>query len=382
MMTVSRERQLLLLGIVIHAISVEVLVVLPAFVHGLVEHMGFSDAQGGRISALENGGMAVSTLAMTYFWNRVPWRTVCFVGLGMVAAANLWSIWATDYFAMLAARFCSGLGTGGLLVLSYAIVGLTERRERNFGLLIATSLVYGALLFTALPVALETWGIAGALILFAVPAILALPLARYCPDVRTTAMAPERGGLNVGLKASALAGVAFYAVAIGALWTYFFRIGAAAGLSETFMSRSFAVSQFCALGGSIAFAALGQRLKLPLALTVGVGGLSLPLLGLLGAPSATRFAVIIALFNFFWNFFHPSLLAALALFGKNSRMLVYASPLLTAGLSFGPALAAATVGGRDFTVTIAGGMAFLFLSLACILPPTVYEGQVRRLAEA
>ena len=86
-MTVSREHQLLLTAVVIHAIGVEVLVVLPAFVHGLVEHMGFSDAQSGRIAALENGGMAVSTLAMTYFWNRVPWRTVCLVGLGLTAAA-------------------------------------------------------------------------------------------------------------------------------------------------------------------------------------------------------------------------------------------------------------------------------------------------------
>jgi hypothetical protein len=98
-----------------------------------------------------------------------------------------------------------------------------------------------------------------------------------------------------------------------------------------------------------------------------------PLPWLLGTPTALGFTAIICLFNGFWNFFHSYVLAAFALFGKNSRMLIYANPFLFVGLSAGPAMASALVGENNFTYVIVGSMVLLGASLLLLLAPALTD---------
>ena len=385
LVSVPRQRQLLIAGMAVHAVGVEILTILPAFVHGLVEHMGFSEVQAGRIASLENLGMAVSTVSLTLLWRHIHWRRACIVGLIVLGLANILSIWGHSYPLMLAMRFASGLGAGVSIVLSYAVIGLTLRKERNFGLLVFSSLLFGAAMFAIIPLSVRVGGMTIVFLLLGGLPLLSLALARYFPDMRGKETAAQSAGLAASLKVSALAGVALYAVAIGALWAYFFRIGASAGLPEDVLSRSFSLSQFCAIGGSFLAAALAHRLRLSWALTLGIAGLVFPLVGILDRPSALIFAITICLFNGFWNFFHPYVLAAFAIFGENSRMVVYASPLLMIGLSAGPALASMTLGENSFTRIIVGSAILLVLSLLLMLPAAIKSVQTiaegRRLKE-
>jgi hypothetical protein len=58
-------------------------------------------------------------------------------------------------------------------------------------------------------------------------------------------------------------------------------------------------------------------------------------------------------------------------FDENSRMVVYASPLLMTGLSAGPAIASVPLGENSFTRIIVGSATLLVLSLVLMLPAVI-----------
>ncbi|HPE31677.1 MAG TPA: MFS transporter, partial [Parvularculaceae bacterium] len=122
-------------ALVMAVVGPEVFIVQPGFVQGLVAYLGFSDQKAGFVASAEMFGIAATTILLTFAASRFNWRVVCAGSLLVMAVANLLCVFTDNLALFTALRVLAGLGAGGLVSLSFTIVGLTAKPDRNFGYL-------------------------------------------------------------------------------------------------------------------------------------------------------------------------------------------------------------------------------------------------------
>src|SRR5690606_39298200 len=113
-------------------IGPEVFIVQPGFVQGLVVYLGLTDSQAGYTASAEMFGIAATTILLTFIAHKVNWRRVFTGSLIVMFITNALSTLVQDFETFTALRFASGLGAGGLVSLSFAAIGLTDKPDRNF----------------------------------------------------------------------------------------------------------------------------------------------------------------------------------------------------------------------------------------------------------
>lgn len=377
-------------AILLGVIGPEVFIVQPGFVQGLVQHAGFDEAQAGYVASAEMFGIAATTVALTFCAHRLDWRVIIRTSLLVMFAANAACLFLRAFETFAVLRFLAGLGAGGLVSLSFTAIGLSSNPDRNFGLLIAWVLTYGALGLLLMPAALNMAGLSGVLAFFALFPLVALPFVHYMPRRSEAAPQKQREAVEIAdveigttQKASALLAMLIYFLAQGVVWAYLFVIGVNGGLGEQQVANGLMVSQFAGIAGALLAAALARRAPRMLALLLGIAGGALVLYPLVSSVGALQYAAIVTLYNFAWNFTHPFLLGTMASFDRRGRIVVLAVAAQMCGLALGPGLAASIVeAGAGLAAIVLTGMGLFLLSLALIVPPVLATAQARPAAAA
>lgn len=356
-------------------IAPEVFIVQPGFVQGLVQYVGFDDKGAGFAVQREMIGLAVTTILMTFIAHRVNWRSVMLVSLLVMFGANALCTLTTDLDTFVWLRFIAGLGAGSLVSLSFAIVGLTSKPDRNFGLLIMWVLTYGAIVLWAMPSAYAFAGMNGALWFFAMFPLCAVPFIKHLPKSGESVAQVEDDAVNLtaAMKTLALIAMLAYFVAQGIVWAYLFLIGMAGGLGEQAVANGLTLSQFAGIAGAMVPAIMAHRFGRAVPLTVGILGGALCLYFLVGSFEFLVFATAVCIYNFAWNMTHPFLLASMASFDRRGRVVVYAVAMQMAGLAVGPGLAASVIAEGDYVNVNWLGAALFIVSLLLILPPVIVQ---------
>ena len=367
--------------LLIHTIGPQTAVVLPGFVQGLVESLGFDDKQAGFIVSAEMTGMALATVTMIVLVGRVNWRHVFVISLLLVIIGNLASIVLNDFVAFCAIRFAVGVGSGWIIALAFAVIGLTAKADRNFGLAIMLVLVYAAVVFPVMPRAYATIGMTGVLIFFAAFALCGLPFVRYMPvsgEEARIEVATDAVDISWRYKRMALAAMCLYFVANYAVWPYLFRIGIASGVSEQEVGNGLAISQFFGIAGAFTTTVIGARFGRSLPLTLGFLGSIVAFVVLFGPAEALLFTIIVCLYQYAWNMTHPYLLGAMASFDRTGKMVVYATAMQLVGISIGPFAAALVIVEGDYTNAIWLGLIIIVISLTLIMPPVRAQARLAK----
>jgi predicted MFS family arabinose efflux permease len=370
-------------AILLGVIGVQVFIVQPGFVQGLVEILGFSQREAGLIAAAEMLGTALTATAMTVLAAKLDWRRYLLAGCLLAVAGNLISVFMTsaNYFG--AARFLAGLGLGALVSLSWAAVGLTRNPDREFALYLTWVLVYGAAGLLAMPVLFGAFGITGFLLLMAAFAATGLAVVRFAPPSGDSRGEPNPDAVEmpVAAKSMALFGVLAYNVAQGVMWTYLFLIGTQAGFGEQPVANALTLSQVVAIAGALTSYFLGNRIgrNLPLFCGIVAGGFSL--IPLTGAFSLGTFTAAVVAFNFLWNMVLPYMLASLASYDRRGLMVVHAVAMQMIGLGVGPALGAAAVLPGNFDRVIAASISCFALSLVALAVASLRHAVLRERAK-
>lgn len=297
-------------------IGPEVFIVQPGFVQGLVELLGFTDSEAGYVASSEMWGLAVTAVAMTFLSSRINWRVTFAVSLALVITGNLLSTLVHDPVSFAIVRLVTGLGSGGVVTLSFAVIGLTASPDRNFGWLIMWVLTYGAIALFVMPTAYAVVGFSGILVFFAGFAAVGLLFIRFLPNSGEEHVQVEAGAIDLGTshRAMALAAMICYFLAQGAVWAYLFRNGIAGGSSEQQVANGLTISQFFGIGGALTAVMVGARYGRIAPLTLGILAGLVPLMALYGVSSALVFAAAVCVYNYAWQGTHPYLLAAMASF--------------------------------------------------------------------
>jgi len=370
----------LIAAIYMAVIGPEVFIVQPGFVQGMVEYLGFSEQAAGDIAAAEMWGIALTTVIMIFFAQRCNWRHIFALSLLIMVIGNLASLFAQAPLWFGIWRFVVGLGAGGLISLSFTVVGLTNKADRNFGYLIMWVLIYGAVVLLAMPTAYQLVGMQGVIIFFALFAASGLLFVSYLPISGQEPIEAEQDSVNLpgNFRYMALLAMFCYFLGQGVIWAYLFLIGLGTGASEQAVANGLTASQFLGVAGAFTAAMLGSRLGRTKPLSIGILGTLLPLVFLLGDAGALGYAIIVCIYNYFWNITHPFLLAAMASFDRRGRVVVYAVAVQMLGLANGPWIAARVIADGDYSAVIYLGIILFFASLVLILPAILKQQQLSR----
>jgi predicted MFS family arabinose efflux permease len=358
-------------AIYLSTIGAAVFIVQPGFVQGLVSSFGLSEQQVGYVASAEVWGIALTTLALALHGGRTAAHRVVLLSLGLFVAGNLLSLLTRDPLLFTACRFLTGLGSGGLVSLTFTQIGLTSKPDRNFGFLIMGVLTYGALGLWAMPSLLAGIGVEGVILCFALFGASGLFFLRAVPAYLTDHAVVEADAVDLPSAGRWLAVAAMftYFFAQGVIWAYLFLIGMHGGLGEQAVANGLMLSQFLGIAGALVAAMLGNRLGRAGPLAVGIIGGALVLLVLLGPFSAAVYGLTVCVYNFAWNMSHPFLLAAMASFDRHGRVVSYAVAAQMLGLSVGPAFAGSILPLGGYSAVVIAGIALFVLSYLLILPP-------------
>ncbi len=353
-----------------------VFILQPGFVQGLVEYLALTEQQAGFIASAEMFGLAATTVLLSFISERVSWRNFLVLCVAVCALGNFASIGQSDPQTLAMIRFITGLGSGGLISLTFTMAGLTERTDRNFGLIVTWVLIYGALGLLAMPTAYHLVGMNGVLVFFGLFCASAMYFVRFLPDSGAAHIDDGKERDYAALvKRIALAAILIYNTAIGIVWAYLFLVGVDAGMAEQAVANALTVSQFLGIAGAFLAVLFESRFGRLLPLMIGIVGGAAFIYVLVGRLSSSGFWLAVCGFNFLWNLSMPYLLATLAEFDHRGRIVVHGVSMQFIGYAIGPFIAAQllTAGGYDL-VYVTGAVLFIVAAFV-ILPGVLAQRQ-------
>jgi len=230
-------------------ISVVFFNVIPIFVGLLVDHRGLTNPQVGTLASLYLAGYTMATLILIFTVRRFSWKR------GMVAfaviqiAGFLLAGLSETTFILGLLLFLAGFGGGGLFGISMTCLGDGKHPDRNIGLgtLVQTLLPAGMVIVLTVAV-IPIWHVFGAFSAIAVPVALCMVLALWIPATGRSEPDRDEAREPIGMAAwFGLAGALVFVVGLAALWTFFERIGNAAGISTSV--TGFVISASLVAGG-------------------------------------------------------------------------------------------------------------------------------------
>jgi predicted MFS family arabinose efflux permease len=365
------SRASLFATIYLSVIGASVFIVQPGFVQGLVEFYGFSEQEVGYIASAEIWGIALTTLVLALGGHNYSWQGILKASLILFVFGNLASLMTGALLPFGALRFLTGVGSGGMVSLTFTIIGLTRLPDRNFGFLIMGVLSYGAVGLWVMPTAFASIGMQGVIIFFALFGASGWLCLAQIPDSGEEHLQVEEDAVDLSgvFRYLALLAMFTYFFAQGVIWAYLFLIGLNGGVGEQEVANGLMLSQFLGIAGALVAAVTGRRFGRVAPLAIGILGGSLVLGWLFGEFSAFVYAATVCIYNFAWNMTHPFLLAAMASFDRHGKVVVYAVAAQMLGLAIGPAFAAGLIEDGDYSRVIIAGIGLFVASFLLILVP-------------
>ncbi|MCK3840422.1 MULTISPECIES: MFS transporter [Pseudomonas] len=351
------------------AITPTILMTAPAVAAQLASEWQLSPARIGDLFSVELGAMSLATLPAWWWLKRVDWRAAALIAALLFIVANLLSMHAETYAALLALRCASALAGGSLMILCLASAATTANPSRVYGLWVMGQLVVGALGLIVLPGLFERFGLNACYLILAGLMTLLLPLARAFPAGNATAPA-NRGPSLPGSRWKAVLGVgavlAFY-ISLGGVWTFIGALGARVGISPQHSGEVLAIATVMGIAGAASASLIGRRLPRAMLLLGGYALMVAAVLLLLGEPALLRFALAALLFKFTWTFILPLVLACLADLDHSGKLMNASNLVIGGGLAIGPAIAGRLIeASGGFTLLLLGAAVITLLSLVMI----------------
>lgn len=350
------------IAIIVIGMAVNVYIpVAPSLLGALVDYQGLGmDVAGRLISYNFWGGAAGSVLAIAVL-HRPGWnlRATMFACLALVILTSGASVWfAGNVPALALVRTLNGVGAGlGFTVSCVAAIG-TPRIERTYAILYGSPFLISGIGLALLPQVYRTFGIEGAFYGMGLLNILCLGLLPLFPrtvDQERKVADPAGHGLGTGtrwLAGLALAALLLHYVFNSGIWTYFERIGVAAGMTAETAGAILGPGMGAAIFGMIAATVLGDRLGYMKPIYIGITAILAATLLLLASSTPWVFGAATAIFNASITFVTPYMVAILALLVPSGAGVTSANVATIVGFAAGPFLVSFMVADGSFAPAI------------------------------
>jgi len=320
----------------------------PAMLALIAGQSGMDDAHLGYVAAWDINAMGAGMAASTFLLVRWNWRRAVILALALIMLGNIATAAVHDYGMIAAASCVAGLGQGLAVGFSFAALGRASNPDRAFSIYLVVGAVLGAGLLYGLPILQTEFAPATIFLANAVLTVLVgLSLPAF-PNGQCDEDEVTGGGINWRVAITALGAVALVFFAIGAVWSYAERIGAASQLSTTVIARGLSVGTLAGVVGAGLAGILPQRLGRLIPLLLGSLCIIVGFQMLVGRVGPIAYLVSIVLILFGWNFVQPLLSGMCCDADGRGRIVCAMAAIQTFGMGLGPAVAAPMIAGGSF----------------------------------
>lgn len=358
----ASDRNRLLAGFILAVVGMDVFIVQPGIVQVLVERAGLTESEAGYVASAEMFGIAFATVAMAYSSRRCQWRRLAWVALAVNAIANAAAMLAVEIPLLMLTRGVAGISSGVLVSLGYALVGSSANPDRNYGILIALVLVYGAAGLFFMPGAVASHGLPALFTALGLFALLAMLVVRHVPSEPPEGAAATTFGVGGCAGFWLLASVFGFFLGQGLVWPYLALIGVSGNASPAAVGTGLMVSQLLGIVGAALAASIGAPQRHGRLLFAGIAVTVASALVFARHPDALTFGAAVSVFNLAANMVTPLLMAILAA-TRSSQLIVTGAAVQMLGLAIGPAVAATLVAPGEYTSTVALAVSLFLFSL-------------------
>ena len=333
----------------------------PSILGALVDYQGLRIDAAGRLISYNILGTTVATVLAIYIVHRpgANLRLMMFVCVFLVIITSGASVWfAGDFTALSVVRFINGLGAGlGFTVSTVAAIG-TPNITRTYAILYGSAFLVGGIGLALLPYVYEFAGIEGAFYGMGLINLLACGLLPFFPKkISQEESIAEKPRLQLDRVFILMSGLVLGALFLhylfnSGIWTYFERLGVAAGMSAKTTGAILGSSTLAAILGMIAASILGNRFGYLRPIYMGTATITIATLSLFYSSSELVFAIGTSLFNASITFVTPYFIAILANLIPKGLGVSTANVVTIAGYAAGPFLVSFMVANNDFRLSI------------------------------
>jgi len=308
----------------------------------LTASKGWSQSQVGFFASSYMAGAMVSTLASVLWIRRLSWRVAVLAG-ALSSALGLWALMGLENFGgVLVLIFAVGSGHAAMAAPAVAAISDTDSTSRNFAVLIMVQVAMAAILAACIPAIDETWAFAGILAVLALASLVSagsifwLPVRGLRGDAAQADASPQKGSkLAVFLG---LIGLLVFYCAITAVWSFAGLFAESWNMAEGQIAGAVSLSLMLGVGGALAAAFLGERIRAISAILVGILGVGVSWLMFTVGGGYLLFTAALVLMNCLWNFgaaYQAGMISSLDFSGRFAVLITAAQ---TAGAVIGPGL--------------------------------------------
>lgn len=356
-------------SIVLGVLGALTILILPGFVMLIGAQARLDDQHMGIVAAWDIDSMAAAIGLSAFVISRVNWRYLAVTGIALLAIGDLLTALSHGFTSIVFARICAGGGEGLAIACSFAALGSSSNPDRAFGIYLVAGMTVGAGFLALEPVAQARFGASTIFITLSAVNFLSTTLISWLPpsNPHAAAWAGAAPAISKKLAFSGLSSVFLYFIAQGAMWGYFGRIGVASGISPATIGIAMGLSSASGIGGALLAIAVQKRLgrTIPLATSGAISVLSFCLLS--GHVTPASLVISGLLLNFGWSLAQPLLSGVCCDADAQGRVVVAMGCIQTVGSGLGPALAAMTLRGTDFSPAIWLSVGVLVLSLVIVI---------------
>ncbi|MEH6606863.1 MAG: hypothetical protein V7711_14860, partial [Pseudomonadales bacterium] len=286
-----------------------------------------------------------------YFWlHRAHWPTTSIASYILLSLGLAISGLSQNYSLMQAGLFVSGLGAGILFALGVSIISLSQKTDRNFGLVLVTQQLVAAGLYFSLPaLVIAPWGYGGLCFALAVILGVLVVFQRWVPVADRQAQidhqSPAHPSLHIWI---CLAGLMIYFAALSGVWAFVERMGDGALLSSSEIANALAISMIGGVAGGLLAAVTGSKFGrvVPILLATVIFYWVFFLLN--GSLELSIFTLAVMLLSAAWNFVLAYQMGMIANNDQSKRSTVLMPAAQALGAMCGPALAGTLITGNNY----------------------------------
>jgi predicted MFS family arabinose efflux permease len=352
-------------------VGYSVMVTVPVLSTSLVNNLGFTAEQVGRVWGADLGGLSIGAILAALLLARINRRHLVLAGVILCIVANALCMFTVDYEPLLWLRIAAGIGSGIFTGTAVATLGGTSRPERAFNILLlgfSFSAAFELNLFPQLSlneIYLFLMGTAAVCALF-LNWLPTRPLnAEELKQQEKFEDHLEDWHVPKFLPVICLTAVCFTYINIGGYFTYIELAALADGISPDWVGPLLTWSSFLALAGCV------------LALICSRFGLFRPLFGALftmfvlvamlsGGITDINLAVSMFAFMALWTFVDVFQSAMMGHMDRTGSLVALLPAVQGFGQFLGPNIAASIIGaglGYSTMFMVSGSMALVAMGL-------------------
>jgi predicted MFS family arabinose efflux permease len=117
-------------------VGYSVMVTVPVLSTALVNNLGFTAEQVGRVWGADLGGLSIGAILAALLLTRINRRHLVLAGVILCIVANALCLFTVDYEPLLWLRIAAGIGSGIFTGTAVATLGGTSKPERAFNILL------------------------------------------------------------------------------------------------------------------------------------------------------------------------------------------------------------------------------------------------------